>query len=116
MDCIAAAYESARDRMPGVSLEQFRAFAAGCDVHEIRVDGQTAGAIIVRGDEIHACVLPWACGRWMSRRTLSVLRGVIQQHGQAVTSATTEAGRQFVRRLGFRQQGDRWVLGGMNGN
>lgn len=109
MDAVAAAYESARDRMPGVTLERFREFAAGCEVHEVSVGGEVAGAILVRGDEIHACVMPWACGRWMNKRTLGVLRSVIERHGRAVTAATTEAGRQFVSRLGFVQRGDVWV-------
>lgn len=112
MDAIAAAYESARDRMPGVSLEQFRSFAAGCEVHEVCVAGEVAGAIIVRGPEIHACVMPWACGRWMNKRALQVLRSVIERHGRAVTSATTDAGRAFVLRLGFVQRGAEWVKEG----
>lgn len=109
MDALNIAYQSAADRMPGVTLEQFRAALAGAEVHPVTVDGNTAGAVIVQGAEVHACVLPWACGRWMSRAMLRVLDDVIARHGRAETSATTEAGRKFVQRLGFVPSGDKWV-------
>ena len=109
MDAIEAAFHSAAGRMPWVSLGAFRDALAGAEVAPVVVDGETAGAVIVKGNEIHACVMPWACGLWMNKRFIRLLDSVIAKHGIAKTSATTEAGRQFVQRLGFVQEGYDWV-------
>lgn len=101
MDAVQAAYESAQGRMGAVSLDQFRVAVAGCEVHPVAVDGQIAGAVIVSGPEVHACILPWAHKRWFRRAQARVLNDIIRKHGYATTKATTAAGREFVERLGF---------------
>ena len=108
---IAAAYQSAADRMPGVSLRAFTQALSGADVHPVAVDGECVGAVIVARHEIHACVLPKARGRWFGKRHMRILLGVLQRFGVASTSATTADGVQFVKRLGFRQFGDKWLKG-----
>lgn len=105
MSPIRAAYESAADRLNGLSFDDFSRALDRCEVHPVEVLGKTAGAIVVSGAEVHACVLPWARGLWLSKRMLRVLGGVIQKHGYALTTATTEEGRQFVERLGFFPDG-----------
>ena len=70
------------------------------------VDGQIAGALIVSGCEIHACILPQFKGRWLSRKELRIMNAVIEKHGYAQTSATTEEGEKFVHRLGFVKHGN----------
>lgn len=106
---IEAAFMSAQDRMPGVDLEAFTAAIAGWDVHPVALDGVISGAILVNGAELHACVLPAARGRWFNRRAASILADVIRRHGEALTTATTPAGRAFVERLGFVQDGAAFV-------
>lgn len=98
---VRAAYASAAQRMPGVTLEAFRAELEACEVHPVLVDGEPVGAVVVKGPEIHACVLPKARGRWFSRQYARLLAATIAKHGRATTSATTEDGRRFVERLGF---------------
>ena len=100
------AFESVAPRAPGVSFEQFTAAAAECHVHPVRARGRLCGAVLVRGCEIHACVLPWARGRWFGRAQAALLNRVIAQHGEAITTATTEEGRRFVERLGFIQDNE----------
>lgn len=106
---IVAAYESAKDRLDGMTLLEFSEALAGADVSPVVVDGVCAGAVIVSGPEMHACVLPWACGRWMSKRFLTLMGRVMGEYGRIVTFATTDAGERFVKRLGFEREGAHWV-------
>ena len=105
MTPIEAAYESAKDRMPGISLADFSKAVEHCDVNPVILDGKMAGAVIVKGNEVHACILPWAKKRWFRRQQARILNGIIKKHGYAVTSATTQEGREFVERLGFVKSG-----------
>lgn len=108
-DAIAAAYESAVDRLGGMTLEEFRGAMAKCRVYPVRVDGKIAGAIVADGNELHACILPWAHGLWFSRTAARILNDVIARYGYAKTQATTMAGKEFVERLGFVFRGDCYV-------
>jgi hypothetical protein len=93
------------DRFP-ITLEKFADSVQGMEVNPVVVDGQIAGALIVSGHEIHACILPQFKGRWLSRKELRIMNAVIEKHGYAQTSATTEEGETFVKRLGFVQHGN----------
>ena len=95
------AYESAAQRLDGMSFDASQACVAGFEVHPVMARGRLCGAVLVRGSEIHACVLPWARGRWFGRAQAALLNRVIDAYGAATTSATTEDGRLFVERLGF---------------
>ena len=99
--CVMAAYESVKARAPLLPLNDFVEALAECEVFPVVVRGKAAGAIIVKGCEVHACVESWAAGHWFGRRAAKVLNAVIQKCGYARTSATTDAGRAFVERLGF---------------
>ena len=108
---LEAAYMASADRMPGVSMRQFCDALAGADIHPVMTSGECVGAVIVARHELHACVLPKAQGRWFGKQHLRILAGVLQRYGVAATSATTAAGVEFVKRLGFRQFGDKWLKG-----
>ena len=105
-DCVGAAYEAVRDRLGGITLGEFVAATAGFHFEPVHVGGQLVGALVVAGNELHACIDPAARGRWLSKRVLRVLDAVIREHGEAVTRATTEEGRRFVEALGFVQDGE----------
>lgn len=111
-EAIRAAYESAKDRLGEMSLAEFSDALRDSEVVPVVVDGKCAGAVVISGPEMHACVMPWACGRWMSRRLLSLMGRVIGEHGRVITFATTEAGERFVQRLGFERMGAYWVKHG----
>ena len=106
---LAEAFKSIACRVPGLRWLEFDAAVNRCDVHPVVVDGSIAGAVLVDGPELHACVMPWAIGRWMRKTHLKLIDGVIAKHGKAVTSATTDAGKQFVLRLGFVPDGGKYV-------
>jgi hypothetical protein len=116
MDAVEAAYESALDRLGAVTLAEFREALIGCIVHPVTVAGEVAGAVIVKGSEVHACILPWAHKRWFGRGQARILNNIIARHGRATTQATTEAGRRFVERLGFTLDGDKYVKDTMYGH
>lgn len=109
MDAVTAAYESASDRLQGLTLDDFRAAVQRCAVYPVRVDGAVCGAILVHENEIHACIKPEAHGRWFNRSAARILNEVIDRYGYAKTQATTPAGREFVERLGFVFRGDCYV-------
>lgn len=100
-EALLLAYQSAADRLDGMTFSAFAAGAEPFEVHPVRVNGRMCGAVLVLGSEIHACVLPSARGRWFGRQEAALLNRVIEQYGEATTSATTEDGRRFVERLGF---------------
>lgn len=99
---LRAAWESIRERS-NIDWPAFETFCLGAVVHDVTVDGKDAGAVVVIGPEIHACVLPFAFGRWFGKRAAAILAGVIAQHGYTTTTvaAGNEIGDAFVRRLGF---------------
>jgi hypothetical protein len=74
----------------------------GWDV--IPVGDAPDGAVMVRGNEIHAGALPHTHGRFVTRSRLSsILSPILRQYGKAITSVcrNNTRGRLFVRRLGF---------------
>jgi len=106
MTPLEAAWESLKDRAPHWTFEQFRQDTKGFDVFPVVVNSRLAGAIMVNGPEIHACILPFAHRRWFNKWAAGILNSVIEKHGFAQTHATTDAGCQFVNRLGFELQPD----------
>lgn len=115
MDALRAAWRSVASRFP-VDWEQFEQGCNGWEVNPVVVGGEVAGAVLVRGAEVHACVLPFAHGKWMGRRELRLINRLIDEHGYAQTRVTTQAGEEFVKRLGFERDGDvfrrrkKWAL------
>lgn len=110
-EALVKAYESARDRMHGVSFADFSKALEGAVIHPVYVDGACVGAVIVDRHEVHACIIPEARGRWFGKAQARILRGILDRFGVASTAATTAAGVEFVKRLGFRQFGPRWLKG-----
>lgn len=109
-EAIEAAYLSAVDRLGGLSLAQFSDEVADLGVYAVVVGGEMAGAVIAKGPELHACIRAQFKGRWMTRGVLRFLAGVVREYGYAATQATTEEGRHFVERLGFKFNGKEYVL------
>lgn len=102
---LRAAWESVNDRFP-ISFDDFKKAVAEWEINPVYVDGLPAGALMVNGPDIHACVLPFAHGRWLGKKQLRILNRVIEKHGFAQTKATTKAGEYFVKRLGFVEYGN----------
>lgn len=116
MNPVELAYESCKDRLNGMTYEEFEQLTKPFEVHPMYADGKMCGAVLVINNHIHACILSWAEGKWFSRRAAKILNRIIDKYGEAITSATTEKGRAFVLGLGFVQDGEyyrsskKWVL------
>lgn len=106
---LTTAWRSMADRID-LPFDDFLILVNGWDVHRVDVKGAPVGAIFVNGPEIHACIDCSYRGLWMSKKTLRVLSEVIRKHGYATTAATTPEGAQFVERLGFVFDGQKYVL------
>lgn len=109
-EAIECAYEATKDRLRGMSLAEFTRALDTADIHPVTLGNQCVGAVVQFGNELHACVLSFAKGRWFKRDHFALVRTVLNDHGEVVTSATTPEGERFVRRLGFKQEGEKWVL------
>lgn len=105
MTPLEAAYASLSERT-SIGWEEFLAFARDWDVVPVWLGGRLAGAVLIKGPEIHACILPWAHRRWLGRWALVLVNRLIDEHGYVQTHAATEAGKQFVARMGFLPHGD----------
>lgn len=89
-------------------FDEFVADTSGWEFWPVVVGGELAGAMLVKGPEIHACILPRFFGRWASP---SMYRRVLEhkkQHGRLVTTVNVDhdAGREFVERFGFTMTGN----------
>lgn len=103
-EALEAAYESAKDRMP-LSRGDFMATFGTWQVRPVKVRGELVGAVLVGGNQIHACIKPRGFGRWLSKGVLKdTLLAVIERHGRAITSVAkgNEIGHTFVAGLGFK--------------
>jgi hypothetical protein len=105
---IYAAWQSLSNRCNMTYIE-FSDFAKCCDVYKVLCNDVLAGAVLVFGPDIHACILPFAKGKWMNRKHLRIINAIIDKHGYAQTSATTDDGKDFVTRLGFVQDGSNFI-------
>ena len=99
-DAIHAAYESAKPRLDGMSFEDFAKAVQGFEVVPQLVDGKVCGAALINGPEIHFCIMPWAFGRWVTKKTFRLLNSIIDKHGEVITHANTDDGKRFVESFG----------------
>jgi hypothetical protein len=96
---LKAAYQSTKDRI-SFSEEEFIKAVEDWEVIPVR-----GGAVLIKDEQIHACINPEGFGRWLSRSVLRKTLGmVLEKHGRAVTSTATEEGARFVQRLGFQKK------------
>lgn len=89
---------------------KFCADLAEFEIVPITHQSEIVGAILRKGPEVHVSVMPHLKGLWMTKGVLRYLRSVIDEHGYAQTGANTEDGKQFVERLGFVREGDKYIL------
>jgi GNAT superfamily N-acetyltransferase len=95
------AYLSAKDRLD-LSEEEFLKAVESWEVYPVK-----GGAVLIKDEEIHACVVPEYFGRWITKGLIKKTLGmVLEKHGRAVTrmSAGNKAGAKFVYRLGFQKK------------
>ncbi len=107
MDLPAVVFGIMRDRMPFVTMDDFLAKTSGFEFLPVTVGGECVGAIMRRGPELHAAVLPSARGRWLGRRALAIIAETIGECGRATTAVMDDhrPGHDFALRLGFKRAG-----------
>jgi hypothetical protein len=67
-------------------------------LHEILRNGELAGVVMIKGNEIHCAVNDTFRGRWGFKDSISLLRpGMVTQ-----TNKRNLTARRFLERLGFR--------------
>ena len=94
------AYLSAKDRFD-LTEEEFLKAVESWEVYPVK-----GGAVLIKGDQIHACVLPEAFGKWVTKKAIKETLGkILEKHGRAVTSVKlgNVVGERFVARLGFQK-------------
>ena len=105
MDALRAAWDASRWQFaPEFTFEDFAAAVADWECWPVVVGGGMAGAILVKGCDMHACIKPEYFRRWASpgmyRRVVRRLR----ECGRLTTSVRCghDAGHEFVERFGFK--------------
>lgn len=112
-EAILAAYESAEGRLRGMSFTEFLQAISNWDVLPVKVDGEIVGAVLMNGPEIHACIKPKGFKKWLTKSVLrKTVYRLVKEHGKAVTRVEegNVLGEHFVSRLGFKKEGQEWVL------
>lgn len=100
------AYESAENRLNGMSFNEFQEAVKDFDVTPVYYNKEVIGAILVKLNHVHACIKPEFKGKWFGRVAVRIISRIINQYGEAITSATTEDGRKIVEALGFVKDGE----------
>ena len=78
------------------TYDQFCKATEGWSVFPVR-----GGAVLAKGNEIHACIFP----NTLDKRCLKILDFILEQYDEAVTSTElgNEIGERFVTKLGFNK-------------
>lgn len=102
---LEAAYESCKNRFdPFITFQMFKHLFSDWELIPLNVAGQAAGAILMRGNHIHVCVLPQYEKRWVTKRIYKMIFvDKLAQYGELFTGIIkgNEIGRDFVERCGF---------------
>lgn len=113
---IKEAYESAESRLNGMTFEEFAEATKDFEVTPVYYSGNVIGAILVKENNVHACIKPEYKGKWFGRVAVRIISEIVEKYGEAITSATTEDGRKIVEALGFVKDGEiyrstkKWAL------
>ena len=104
-NAIRAAWDASRWQFaPDYTYDQFADAISDWECWPVEVGGEMAGALLVKGCELHCCIKPEFFRRWA---TPGMYRRVMRHkalYGRLVTRVNVDhdAGREFVERFGFR--------------
>lgn len=108
-DVIRAAWDASRWQFaPDYTYDQFADAISDWECWPVEVGGEMAGALLVKGCEMHCCIKPEFFRRWA---TPGMYRRVMRHkalYGRLVTTVNVDhdAGREFVERFGFTMTGN----------
>lgn len=104
-EAVEAGWRAYQERVPGFR----QAYDDVCQRYKvvaICADSDVIGALFVNAGEIHCGVVPEWRGRWISRRVIREAFG----YGKTTRVLDHEdKSIDFVTRLGFRKQGEKYV-------
>lgn len=103
-ETLKAAFEAAN--IPNIGLDRFKHALMDWHVYAVEVQGDLAGAILHKGSEIHACILPEYRGKWFSRKIIKdIVFPTIKAYGKITTAVPDDKpwGRDFVEKFGFKK-------------
>lgn len=103
-DAIEAGWRAYEAEIPGHRDAYLRA-CEGWQLVAICDDDTPIGALLVKDGVIHLGIVPEWRGRWASRRVIQELIS----YGRA-TTVPPDNRRDFLRRVGFKPQGGRYVF------
>ncbi len=78
--------------------EDYEAALSAWDVIPVVRGGETVGAVVMKGGEIHCAVQPEYRGRWLTKG----MRWMVEQSHKCSTDKGNTVARRFIERLGFR--------------
>lgn len=108
IDPRAVVFVVERDRLPsGMTMDEFWRATSDFEFLPVVLNWECVGAIMRRGSELHAAVVPTARGKWFGRRAMAVITDTISRFGMATTAVPDgqDAGHVFALRLGFERTG-----------
>ena len=87
----------------GVSEDEAKQIVSAWEVTPFVVNGEVAGAAMMRGSEIHVALSEEWKGRALTRsRIREFLRQLAEPHGFLTTRVESHRDDSFVRRIGFK--------------
>jgi len=107
-----AGWQAIRDEAQAfcVTEQEFMLWCATWNIRSLEQDGETVGIWATNGARCHVAIMPRARGRWSLRLLREMVLPVLLEHGRMETIATSEAGRDFVERIGFKREQATHVL------
>jgi len=103
MTPLEAAHKSLGVRA-SIPFDEFAKAVADWEVVPVHVSGEVAGAVMIKGHEIHACILESYKSKWISKKLYKMIFvDRLNEFGKLTTSVSTacEQGMEFVKRCGF---------------
>lgn len=108
MTPLEAAYQSIGNRA-NITFGQFQESVKSWEVFPVFVKDNVAGAILLNGEEVHACILAKYKCKWLNKSLYKqVFVNRLKQYGKLKTSVliTCNEGAEFVARCGFVKVGE----------
>lgn len=98
-------YDVIKHRIPGIGLSDFECIFARFTFHPVQHAGETVGAILQDGPEMHAVIQPEFRGRWAGKPELALLHSALDEYGEVLSAVMNEhaQGHRFAHRLGFQE-------------
>lgn len=99
-------FEVVKDTLPkGYTFDQFLSATSEYEFVPLFVQGECIGALMHKGPQVHAAVLPKARGLWFRKWIAIWLRSKLEKYGRLITKVEDGniAGHKLAQALTFKQ-------------